>query len=328
VLLPFPLPGVLGHEGAGVVREVGDAVTDLHVGDRVIMSQMFCNTCAPCAAGDVTDCEQGFTLGLGGRRANGSALLRDKRGNEVGGGFLGQSSFASYALARAVNVFKVADDIPWQVAAPLGCGVQTGMGMVLNVLQPKPGSSIAIFGAGTVGLSALLGAVHRQCETIIMADLNPSRLSMAKDLGATHVIDVSTHDPVEAVRDLTGGGVMFSVEASGALPAGPAAVHSLGRKGVCALAGAPPMGSVLSVDWIFMVSSHTITSAPFGGGHPRREIARLTDLYRAGKLPIERFIRTYPLSEINDAITAMQSGDVIKPVLLNNVGNGRTHGID
>jgi aryl-alcohol dehydrogenase len=243
-------------------------------------------------------------------------MLAGEHGKEIAGAFLGQSSFATYALARAVNAFKVPDDIAWEIAAPLGCGVQTGTGAVLNLLRPEPDSSIAVFGAGTVGLSAVWGAVHNRCETIIAVDINAERLSIAKELGATHTVNPSDGDPVEAIQEITGGGVMFSVEASGALPAGPPSVHCLANRGVCALMGAPPMGSVLSVDWIFMVSSHTITSGSFGGGHPKDNIPRLVEMYRAGELPLERIIETYPMRDINTAIAEMESGRVIKPVLL------------
>src|SRR4051812_3923640 len=186
--LPFPLPGVLGHEGAGVVVEVGAAVMSVRVGDRVVMSQAFCGVCPECEVGHTNACERSTRLAFSGRRGDGSSMLQNEQGVEISGAFLGQSSLGTFALARAVNVFKVPDDVPFEVVAPMACGVQTGVGAVLNLLQPDGGTSLAVFGAGTVGLSALMAAVDSGCEPIVVVDINNDRLALSKELGATHVV--------------------------------------------------------------------------------------------------------------------------------------------
>jgi aryl-alcohol dehydrogenase len=314
--LPVPLPAVLGHEGAGIVRAVGSAVTTTKVGDRVILSQAFCGTCVYCRTGDVTACEQSMALGLGGRRSDGSSSIHDAAGAPLSSGFLGQSSFARYALAREANVVTLTEELPWEIAAPLGCGVQTGAGTVLNVLKPSPSDSIVVFGAGTVGLSAVLAARHAGCSTVIVVDVIPSRLALGLELGASHAVDASATDHVEQIIELTSGGAAFAIEASGAPAAGPAAVASLARRGTCALVGAPPFGTKIEADWIGIVSGRTLLGAVFGGGHPAATVGKLLEMRRGGNLPLEKLVSTYPLAAINEAIKDMEAGSTVKPVLL------------
>ncbi len=314
--IPIRLPAVLGHEGAGIVSAVGSDVSTVKVGDRVVMSQAFCGMCEQCTAGRVTACRRAAALSLSGVRTDGSALIRDQFGRTVSGGFLGQSSLATYALVREPNVVVLPDDVSWEVAAPLACGVQTGGGAILHTLTPAPSDSIVVFGAGTVGLSAIMATAYLGCRTIIVADPRARRLELAKALGATHVVDPLSGDAAARIQDLTGGGADFAVEASGAIRAGPAAVASLGPQGTCVLLGAPPFGTKIELDWIGLVSGRTVLGAPYGGGSPAATISMLLEMRSADALPLEKLVRTYALTDIARAIDDMESGVVLKPVLL------------
>jgi aryl-alcohol dehydrogenase len=315
--LPIPLPAVLGHEGAGIVRAVGAEVTTVRVGDHVVMSQAFCGWCPECQAGRVTSCDNTTRLAFGGRRADGTSSIKDAAGNDLSSGFLGQSSLARFAIARAVNAVVIPEDVPWEIAAPLGCGVQTGAGTVFNVVKPAPDKSLVVFGAGTVGLSAVLAAVHAGLTSVTVVDTNPGRLELAAELGATATVDATDPGLVERLRSLTGGGADYVIEASGAVAAGPPAVESLKRKGgTCVLVGAPPFGTKLTVDWIGVVSGRTITGCTYGGAHPAHSIGRLLEMRAAGALPLDRLVRTYGFADLERAIADMESGEVVKPVLL------------
>jgi aryl-alcohol dehydrogenase len=194
-LIPFPLPGVLGHEGAGVIEEVGDGVSDLAVGDHVVMSFAFCGGCRTCHTGHPVYCENWAGLNLfGGARADGTPTLH-RDGQALHGHFFGQSSLATRALASASSVTKVPREAPLELLGPLACGVQTGAQSVLNVLRPEPGTTLAVFGAGGVGLSAVIAAVHLTGATVAVVDVNPARLELATRLGAAHVIDAREQDP-------------------------------------------------------------------------------------------------------------------------------------
>ena len=204
-LIPFPLPGVLGHEGAGVVEEVGEGVTDLEVGDHVVMSFAFCGGCRTCRTGHPVYCESWAGLNLfGGSRADGSPTLH-RDGQDLHGHFFGQSSLATLALASASSVIKVPREAPLELLGPLACGIQTGAQSVLNVLRPEPGSTLAVFGAGGVGLSALIAAVHLTGAAVAVVDVNPARLELATRLGAAHAINARDQDPVEALQKITDG---------------------------------------------------------------------------------------------------------------------------
>lgn len=314
--MPFPLPGVLGHEGAGIVRAVGSAVTRVAIGDRVVMSQAFCGTCQTCAEGRVTACPHAGTLSLSGVRADGTGTIADSEGRPLSGGFLGQSSWATHALVREANVVGIDDGLPWEVAASMACGVQTGAGAILNVLKPRSADAVVVFGAGTVGLSAVMAARHGGSETVIVSDPQPHRLELARELGATHTLDPTSVDVVDAVRDLANGGASFAIEASGALAAGAAAVRCLDRTGTCLLLGVPPFGTPIELDWIGLVSGQTILGVPYGGGSPSTTISSLLEIRASGGLPVEKLIKTYPFDQVGQAIADMEAGVALKPVLL------------
>jgi len=212
---PTPLPVVLGHEGSGIVEAVGDAVTAFEPGDHVVMSFMSCGICHPCQSGHPCHCDDFFALNFGGCRKDGSTAVAERDGDPIHDHFFGQSSFSTYAIAHQRNLVKVDADAPLELLGPLGCGIQTGAGAVLNSLGVGAGQSFASFGAGAVGLSAVMAAQVAGATTIIAVDVQPNRLELAKDCGATHTINSKETDPVEAIREITGGGAHVSVEALG-----------------------------------------------------------------------------------------------------------------
>ncbi|WP_235401468.1 NAD(P)-dependent alcohol dehydrogenase [Rubrobacter aplysinae] len=312
---PVPLPAVLGHEGAGVVERVGDNVTRVAPGDNVVLTFNSCGLCANCASGNPAFCAEFFGRNFGASRPDGSVGLQDE-GREVHSHFFGQSSFGTYALAAERSVVKVGDDAPLEQLGPLGCGVQTGAGGVLNALRPEAGSSIAVFGAGAVGMSAIMASVVAGCTTIVGVDIKPGRLELARELGATHTIDASGTDPVEEIRRITGGGVDYALETSAAPSVFRQAVDALGPLGECGLIGAAPLGTEASFDMNdILIPGKKIRGIVEGNSVPSLFIPRLIELNTQGRFPFERLIRFYDLDEINRACEDAEKGDTLKPVL-------------
>lgn len=242
--LPMPLPAVLGHEGAGVVERVGAAVTTLQPGDHVVLSQQSCGHCPQCLRGHPAYCAHVVQLDFAGARFDGTNTMRRPKGAQDGeeprGHFFGQSSFATYALATERNAAKVSDDVPLELLGPLGCGLSTGA--VLNALKVGAGSSLAVFGTGPVGMAAAMAGRTVGAGTIIGVDVVPSRLSLAAELGATHVIDVREHDVRERIAGITGVGVDYVVETTGRPEMGALAAAVLAPLGTAGLLGTPKPG--------------------------------------------------------------------------------------
>ena len=307
---PQQLPMVLGHEGAGVVEAIGDEVTDLRPGDRVVLSYAWCGHCPNCKRDRMAYCEQANLLNLAGSRSDGSGGMRIGRA-PVRARFFGQSSFATYALAVAHTVVPVPDDVPFEVLAPLGCGVQTGAGTVLSALQPEAGSSIAVFAAGSVGLSAVMAAKAAGCERIIAIDPKPQRRALALALGATDAVD-----PADA-KHATRPGVDYAIDCIGKPDVARAAIASLASPGVCAIVGIQGMRTPIEIDLAKLVGNgQTLRGVVEGEAVPRSFIPKLIQLYREGQLPVDRLVTTFALAEINDAIAAALRGDVVKAVLI------------
>ena len=236
------MPVVLGHEGAGVVEAVGSAVSAVAPGDRVALSYDSCGVCATCRAGRPFHCLGFFERNFGAARADGSTALTHE-GSQVHSHFFGQSSFATGAVIPERSVVAIPDDVPFELVAPFGCGIQTGAGTVMNTLRPPAGSSIVVFGVGGVGLSAIMAARVVGCAKIVAVDLRPARLELAGELGATEVVNAGEEDVVEALERITGHGADFTVEASGSTRALRQAVDCTGPGGSCAVVGAPPFGA-------------------------------------------------------------------------------------
>jgi len=304
----------LGHEGAGVVEAVGARVSKVKPGDHVVLGWDYCGSCPACKVGKELYCLNFFRHNFHGARPDGSPTLC--RGDQViHGSFFTQSSFASFSLANERNVVKVPADVPLDILAPMGCGVMTGAGAVMNALQPRPGASIAVFGAGTVGMSAILAAVVCGCTRIIAVDVNAGRLQLATELGATHTVNASQVDPVQAIRDLTGGGVEFSLECVGNPKVLRQAVDVLPRLGVCGLLGVVPPGTEVALDMDLIMNGRTVRGILGGDAIADLFIPRLIELYRQGRFPFDRMITFYPFAEIEGAVHDMEQGRVIKPVL-------------
>lgn len=314
--MPFSMPAVLGHEGAGVVEQVGAAVTKVAVGDRVALTFRSCGRCDRCQSGDPAYCHTMPVLNYIGMRPDGSKAI-SREGEPVSSNFFGQSSFATLCLAYERNVLKLPADIPFEIAAPLGCGVQTGAGGVMLALACKPGSSLLITGGGAVGLSAVMGAVIQACGTIIVVEPHMARRELALELGATHVIDpIATPDLAAAVRAIRPQGVDQAFDTTGRPDTLKAIMACLGPKGVLAVVGIPPPGTPLPGDMgTVLTLGQTVRGVIEGDSDPDVFIPQLIDHWRAGRLPLEKLVRTYPFAEINAAVAAQHHGDCIKVVL-------------
>ena len=316
-VIPFPLPAVLGHEGAGIVEEVGSAVKRLRPGDHVLASFTSCGVCVNCYSGKPSNCDHFFPMNLlGGTRLDGSHTIHQD-GVPLNAHFFGQSSLAHHALVDERCLVKVDESAPLSLLAPLGCGIQTGAGTVLNVLRPEPGSLLVIFGAGGVGLSAVMAAALTGVARIVAVDVVPSRLELAKELGATDTIDARGIDVGEALMEMSGGrGVDYIIESSGNLGAATAAVQILAARGTCALLGAPPAKSTVPVDVNYMHLGRRVIGVAEGDSVPQVFLPALVRLHELGKLPLERLVRHYPFEDIERAAADAESGATIKPVLV------------
>jgi aryl-alcohol dehydrogenase len=239
-----------------------------------------------------------------------------RKGDQViYGSFFCQSSLANFALANERNTVKVRKDVPLEILGPLGCGVRTGAGAVMNTLRPSPGASIAVFGVGPVGMSAVLAAVVCGCTTIIAVDVIAERLEKAKEFGATHTIHASEVDPVQAIMDITGGGTEYSLECVGNPKVLRQAVDVLPRLGVCGLLGVVPPGTEVGLNMDLIMNGRTVRGILGGDSISDLFIPRLLDLYSQGRFPFDKLITFYPFDEINQAVEDMEHGRVIKPVL-------------
>lgn len=317
-LIPIPLPAVLGHEGAGVVEAVGAGVTKVKPGDRVVLAFASCGHCASCDADLPSYCRDFPMLNFAGTRPDGSSAIRQD-GGPISGHFFGQSSFAAHAIAQERNVVKVeGDDLPLDILGPLGCGLQTGAGGVIRSLACPPGSTIAIFGAGPVGLAAVMGARIQECGTIIVVEPMARRRELALSLGATHAIDPAAGNIANAIRAVLPDGVQFAFETSGREDVLEPALAALASHGLLGLVGIPPRAdSVLAINLVaFITNGHRIHGIIEGDSDPDSFIPELIAHHRAGRFPFDRLVQRFPLSEINAAVEAQARGDCVKAVLI------------
>ncbi|MDF3305919.1 NAD(P)-dependent alcohol dehydrogenase [Rhodococcus sp. T2V] len=316
--LPTALPAVLGHEGCGFVRAVGDGVTKVAAGDRVAITFNSCGTCPSCTTGAPSYCHQFMHLAYDGVREDGTGPLSTTDGESLTGLFFGQSSFATYSLAFERNVVKVPADVPAELLAPLGCGIQTGAGAVMRSLDCRPGSAILVAGAGSVGLAAVMGAVVQGATTIIAVEPHQSRRDLALELGATHVIDPGAGPLAEQVRAIIPAGVDYAIDTSGVPAVIESLVGAMTFHGKIGLIGVPadPAASVPLNIINSLAMGLTITGIIEGDSVPDEFIPELVELYKAGKFPLDKLVTTFPFAKINDAIDAQHRGEVLKPVLL------------
>jgi aryl-alcohol dehydrogenase len=314
----MPWPVLFGHEGAGIVEKVGSQVSKVAVGDHVIMTTSSCGKCPSCLQANPSYCTRFRELNMSGGKTCEGGCTHQHDAKPVFAGFLGQSSFASHSLTSERNVIKVDADLPLDILAPLGCGIQTGAGAVLNTLRPRPGSSLVVFGAGGVGLAALMAAKIAGCSPRIVVDKVPGRLALAQELGATHVIDAANTDVLAAIREITGGGSDFSVEATGIPVVMEQAIAALGIGGNVALVGMAGAQAAVTFNPIEVQSKNIKIQGSIMagvGGVPDLFIPTLIGYWKAGLLPVEKMIRYYPFDQINQAIHDAHDGSAIKPVL-------------
>jgi aryl-alcohol dehydrogenase len=250
-----------------------------------------------------------------GGRADGTCSLHDEHG-PIHDHFFGQSSFSTFAVANERNVVKVPKGAPLELLGPLGCGIQTGAGAVMNALKVGPGASFAAFGAGAVGLSAVMAARAVGATTIIAVDVVPSRLALAEEIGATHAVDATKHDPVAAVKAVTDGGVQFSLETTALSAVVRQAVDALGVRGRCGVVGAAPPGTEIKIDVTdFMQMSKTIYGIIEGDSVPDIFILQLLDLFMQGRFPFDKLTKMYPFDRINEAASDSERGITVKPII-------------
>ncbi|MDH2432568.1 NAD(P)-dependent alcohol dehydrogenase [Pokkaliibacter sp. MBI-7] len=313
---PVPLPAVLGHEGSGVIEAVGPLVKDLAVGDHVVLTYGYCGHCLPCGDGHASYCQEFFGRNFGGCDSHGDCALEDSEGQPLHDHFFAQSSFATYALSLENNAIRVPKEAPLELLGPLGCGIQTGAGAVINSLRVTPGSRFAAFGAGAVGLSAVLAARAAGATTIIAVDVVPSRLELALQLGATHVINSRESDPVAAIREITAGGCNFALESTGRPAVLRQAVDALGTLGCVGVVGAPPLGTPAEFDVNdLLLGGKSIRGIVEGDSVPKRFIPQLVELYLQGRFAFDKLIRFYDFEQINQAAEDSEKGITLKPVL-------------
>lgn len=313
---PVPLPAVLGHEGAGIIEAIGENVKDLTVGDHVVLSYGYCGTCKQCYAGAPAYCSEFFGRNFSGADTHGENAICRHNNESVHDHFFAQSSFSTYALSLENNAIKIDKNAPLELLGPLGCGIQTGAGAVMNNLNVTPASSFVTFGAGAVGLSALLAAKICGATTIIAVDIIESRLELAKELGATHVINSKLADPVETIKNITQGGIAFALESTGRPEILKQAVDSLGILGKLAIVGAPPLGTLAQFDVNdLLLSGKTIVGVVEGSSVPKTFIPKLVDLYQQGLFPFDKLVKFYDFENINQAALDSQSGITLKPII-------------
>lgn len=311
-----PLPAVMGHEGAGIVEAVGRCVRRVRPGDRVVVSYPSCGTCENCAAGSPFICDQIIPLCFDGHRADGSQPI-SLRGNSISSAFFQQSSFATHAITPERNVVRVSDGTETPILASLPCGIQTGAGAVMNTFRATAGSSLAVFGVGSVGLSAIMMARVMGVSPLIAVDVHPARLALAGDLGATVTINATDGEVSRRIRELAPRGVSFSLETSGNEQSLNDAIASLMMGGTCGIVTAPHWGEKYPFSPTeLMVRIASLRGIAQGSSVPTNFIPKLLDLQRQGRFPVDRLIKTYKFEDINQAFRDLRDGLAIKPVLV------------
>jgi aryl-alcohol dehydrogenase len=314
---PTPLPAVLGHEGSGVVEAIGEGVTSVVPGDHVILAAAYCGHCSRCRRGEMAYCENVMAVDFGGRRLDGSTSL-SLDGAAISSHFFGQSSFATHANVVEESVVKVPKDVPLEHLAPLGCGFNTGAGTVLNELKPAIGSTLAVFGTGAVGAAALMAAKVADCSTIIAVDIHDSRLDLARELGATHVVNSLTQDLPAALREITGdAGIDYVVDTTGRPELLRVAADAIAVRGTVALVGAARPGTEVTFEvGASLVKGWTFKTVLQGSSVPQTFLPQLIELWRQGRFPIDKLTKDYTLAQVNEGFADSAAGTTIKPVIV------------
>ncbi len=314
---PRPMPMALGHEAAGIVHELGAGVTDLQVGDHVVVVFVpSCGHCAPCAEGRPALCEPGAVANGAGTLLSGARRIT--RDGAALNHHLGCSVFAEYATVSRRSVVKVNPDVPLEEAALFGCAVLTGVGAVVNTAQVKVGSSVAVIGLGGVGLAALIGAQAAGARQIIAVDLSDAKLELARALGATHTVNAGEADALDVIRVLSEGGVEFAFEFAGSIRALELAYRITRRGGTTVTAGLPPSTAVLPLPAVSLVAEErTLKGSYIGTCVPSRDIPRYMELYAQGRLPVDKLLTgRLRLEQINEGFDLLHEGKAIRQVVV------------
>ena len=314
---PRPLPIVIGHEGAGIVRECGPGITDLKPGDHVItVFASSCGSCRYCARGRPNICPSGNAARAAGSLVSGAKRLRRLDGTPINHNS-GLSLFAQFAVVARRSAVKIDKDIPLDDAAIFGCAVMTGAGAVINTARLQPGENIAVVGLGGVGMNALFAAVASGADRIIAVDTNPKKLEQAKEWGATDVFLAGNDDCAAAVRDATDGGVDTVIETAGTIPAMQLAIAITARGGSTISAGLPNVNASVSYLHANLVSEEkSIRGSYMGSCVAERDIPRLLSLYRRGKMPVNKLKSgVVKLEEINEGFDRLSDGTVLRQML-------------
>lgn len=311
--IPVPLPAVFGHEGCGIIQEIGSGVSNLKKGDHVCFSFGFCGECSNCLSAKPFICKEFNHINFGGVMPDGTKRL-SQNGQKISS-FFGQSAFATYTVVNQNSVIKVDSDIDLALTAPLGCGIQTGAGTILNRLHPEFSSSIVIFGCGTVGMSAIMAAKIVGCATIIAIGGNDNSLILAKELGATHTINrKDCDDVVRKVKEITSGGANYAIDTSGVPEFVRKALACVGYGGTAVVLGATG-DLTINVQKELMGDGKSLVGIIEGDSIPKLFIPKLLTYYKSGKFPFDKLIAYYDFKDINQAFEDSHNGKVIKAVL-------------
>ena len=308
-----PHPIVLGHEGAGVVEALGEGVRGFAVGDHVLLSGSSCGACPSCVAGRPTYCDLAMPMNFGGKRLDGSTAL--SHGEEtIHSHFFGQSSFATHSIVPERTAVKVDKDVPLHLLAPLGCGVITGAGSVIEALKVKAGNTIAVFGTGGVGLSAVMAARLVGAKRIVAVDINQARLDLALELGATDTIRADGENVAQQIRSITGRGVDFTFNTTTVPAVHTMALECLSMNGMAGFVAAP-RGEWAPAMFAMLAGGRQLRGILGGDANPRTFLPMLIDYWKQGRFPFDRLIKNYRFDEIDKAFHDSEQGTVIKAVL-------------
>lgn len=312
-LYMWPTPAILGHEAAGVVEKVGKQVTYVKPGDHVIAClSVFCGYCPECMSGHPNLCSNKSAT----QRAA-SDKPRLASGGKPVNQFADLSSYAEKMLVHENALVKIREDFPLDRAALIGCGVITGVGAAINTAKVTPGSTVAVFGAGGVGLAVIQGARIAGARKIIAVDKFEAKLALAKRLGATDTVDASHADPVEAIRSMTGGGADFAFEAIGLKKVAEQAYECLAPGGTATIVGMVPLGQKVEVDGFSLLFEKRIQGCFMGSNRFRIDMPRLIEFYEQGRLNLDDMIsKRGKLEDVNEAFRAMKAGEVARTVLM------------
>ncbi len=309
---PTPMPAVLGHESAGIVEAVGEDVTYLKPGDHVISClSMFCGHCEFCLSGHLSICQDPVV-----KPGPGKAQRLKWNGGHMNQ-FLNLSAFAEQMVVHEHALVKVREDMPLDLAALIGCAVITGYGAVAHTARIEPGSTVAIFGAGGIGLSTINAAAIAGAGRIIAIDLDPFKLELAKAFGATDVIDAGAGDTVKRINELTSGGVHYSFECIGLKTTAEQAFSCLRSGGTATLIGMIPVGTKIELHGVDFLRERRIQGSMMGSNRFRTDMPRLIDFYMQGKLKLKEMVSgRIKLEDINEGFAAMKTGGIARNVIV------------